>query len=87
MIQILYHRAFLKEFKRLPKAIRQKLADLENLFRLNPFHPELHAKKLAGKLKPFYSFRVTRDYRVIFEITAESEAAFLAVRHRKDIYR
>lgn len=87
MIYLIYHSGFLKDFKKLPKAVQQKLAELELLFKMNAFHPGLHTKKLAGKLKPFYSFRVTRDYRVVFEITAPSEITFLAVKHRRDIYR
>lgn len=87
MIKIQYHRRFLKEFKKCPKNIQKKLADLENIFKANPFHPDLHSKKLSGKLQYFYSFRITRDYRVIFEFTSQSEVAFLAVKHRKDIYR
>ena len=87
MINIQYHREFLKEYKKLPKPIQIKLADIEDRFRENPFHPELYTKKLSGKLKHLYSFRITRDYRTIFEFTSNAEVLFLSARHRKDIYR
>ncbi|MBI5411952.1 type II toxin-antitoxin system RelE/ParE family toxin [Candidatus Peregrinibacteria bacterium] len=87
MTTIHYHREFIKEFKKLPKEIQKKLAILEGLFELSCYHPELHTKKLQGKLSSCYAFRVTRDYRVIFQFTAYSEVIFLAVKHRKDIYQ
>lgn len=87
MITIQYDREFLKEFKKLPENIQKKLANLENIFRLNCFHQSLHTKKFQGELKHFYSFRITRDYRVIFEFISRDEVALIAVKHRKDIYR
>lgn len=87
MITILYEKSFLKEFKKMPKKIQVKLIYLEDIFRVNCFHPSLHTKKLQGELKHFYSFRITRDYRVVFELVSKDEAAFIAAKHRKDIYR
>lgn len=86
MIKILYHRKFIKDFKKIPHNIRKKLASLEEVFKIDPFHQNLFTKKLQGKLQFFYSFRITREYRVVFQFTAESEVVFLAVGHRKDIY-
>ena len=87
MINVYYHRQFIKEFKKLPKIIQEKLAELEIVLKTNCFNPKLNVKKLQGRLKEFYSFRVTREYRVIFEFIAESEITLLAVKHRKDIYK
>jgi len=87
MIQILYHPKFIKEFKKLPLNIKEKLISLEILLKENEFHPSLHTKKLSGKLKHMYSFRITREYRVIFNYTSFDEVMFLSVRHRKDIYK
>ena len=36
------------------------------LFAENPFHPGLHTELLEPKHLHFYSFRLTRKYRVIF---------------------
>ncbi len=87
MIQVHYHRQFIKEFKKLPKAIQSKLILLEERFKENCFNLDLKTKKLQGKLFPFYSFRITREYRVIFQFTATDEVLFLAVKHRKNIYK
>jgi len=86
MIKINYHREFIKEFKKLPDNIRSKLVSLEEIFREDPFGSSIYIKKLKGKLSSFFSFRVTRDYRVIFRFVSKDEVDFLSVRHRKDIY-
>lgn len=49
-----------------------------------PFIKEF--KKLRGKLKNQYSFRVTWEYRVIFEFIEKEVVGFIAVKHRKDTY-
>ena len=87
MTQVYYHKQFTKEFKKLPLRIQKKLVILESLFSLSPFHPELHTKKLQRELQHLYSFRITRDYRVVFQLIATEEALFLSVRQRRDIYR
>lgn len=86
MINIYYHRGFLKELKKLPKEIKIKYIDLEEIFKTNPLDPRLFSKKLAGKFKNHYSFRITREYRVIFNFVADQEVVFLQIGHRKDIY-
>jgi len=87
MIEVEYNRDFLKDLKKLPRSIQKKLGDLEDMFRENPFHPELHSKGLHGKLRNLYSFRITRDYRVIYLFLDEEKALFLFVGHRKDVYK
>ena len=86
-MEIRYCKDFLAEFSKLPKFIQKKLVALEEVFRENPFHPYLHTKGLHGKLRDFYSFRITRDYRVVFQLVNKSEALFLVIGHRKDIYK
>lgn len=86
-VTIQYHKRFIKEFQKLPREIQEKAVLLEDIFCANPFHPELKTKKLQGKLQLFYSFRITRDYRIIFEFLDPGTILFLATKHRKDIYR
>ncbi|MBI2459523.1 MAG: type II toxin-antitoxin system RelE/ParE family toxin [Parcubacteria group bacterium] len=52
-----------------------------------PFHPLLHAKRLSGKLAGLLSFRITRDWRVIFQFNDPETIQLLRVKHRKDVYR
>jgi addiction module RelE/StbE family toxin len=86
-MKIVYSKDFIKSVKRTPKQIQNKLADLVEILQQNPFHPKLHSKPLVGKLKGFYSFSITRNWRLIFSFL-DSETIFLIdIAHRKDIYR
>jgi addiction module RelE/StbE family toxin len=85
--EIRYKKEFIKKFKVLPVKIQEEYIKLERIVKINPFHPALHTKGLHGKLRNFYSFRITRDYRVVFEFISEDVIGLITVRHRKDIYR
>lgn len=65
-MEIVYSSDFIKSAKSIPKPIQKKLAALLEILNENPFHPKLHTKPLVGPLRGFYSFRITRDWRVIF---------------------
>lgn len=86
-MRIVYSEDFLKSAKTAPKPIQKKLASLLEIFQINPFHSKLHTKPLVGKLKGFYSFRITRDWRVIFIFLNPQTISLIAIAHRKDIYR
>ncbi len=87
MVKIVYSRDFLKSAKRLPSQLQEKLGDLLEICRKNPFHPRLHTKMLKGKLAGFYSFRLTREWRVIFLFQDEETIHLIKVGHRKEIYK
>jgi addiction module RelE/StbE family toxin len=87
MPRLLESEHFLKSAQKLPKHQQQKLADLIEHLRTNPKDPLLHAKKLSGKMSAWHSFRITRDWRVVFEFLSEETILLLKVAHRKDIYR
>lgn len=87
MIALRYHENFLVSAKQLPKDYQDKLARLLSLLQENPFHPLLHTKRLSGKLAGFLSFRITRDWRVIFQFSDPKTVQLLRVRNRKNAYR
>lgn len=87
MIRLVYSDSFLVSAKQLPIAQQKKLARLLPLFAENPFHPMLHSKRLAGPLAGILSFRITRDWRVMFQFFNETTIQLLRVAHRRDIYR
>ena len=87
MIQLIYSKHFLKSAKRLPAKIKNKLATKLEILQKNPFHPSLHTKPLTGQLFGFYSFRITREWRVIFQFLTSEVINLIEVGHRKDIYK
>ena len=87
MVAVYYSKHFLLQLKKLPKPQQVKLTDLIELLKVSPFHPKLHAKHLTGTLSGLFSFRITRDWRVIFQFLSAREIRLVDVAHRKDIYR
>lgn len=84
---IVYGRKFLKAAKALPKNHQRKLAQQLGTLVKNPFHSTLHTKRLTGPLVGFLSFRITRDWRVIFQFLDAETIQLIDVAHRKNIYR
>jgi len=77
-------------FRTSLKALSKKqLGTLKKQFGLlfaNIFHPSLHTEKLEPKHKNIWSFRVDRNYRVIFTIP-DKETILLLDIGSHDIYR
>ena len=87
MLSLVYTNQFLKSVGELPKSQQNKLADLLETLQNNPFDSKLHSKNLTGPLTGFYSFRITRDWRVIFQFLNPDTIKLIEIGHRKDIYR
>jgi len=87
MLKIVYHSHFLKSARKLPQAQRLKLSTLIEHLQKNPYNPLLHTKHLSSPLLGLLSFRITRDWRVIFRFIDESTVQLIDTAHRRDIYR
>lgn len=85
-MKIQYTDEFRKQFRRLPERIQEAYLQQEDVIRLNPFDPRLHAKPLKD-YDGVFSFRVTRAYRVLFRISENTIVICLTISHRKDSYR
>lgn len=85
-MKILYANEFRKKFLQLPKNIQQLYHKQEKIFRENWRDPRLHIKKLSDHPLPF-SFRITRNYRVLFIFVDQNTVLFATIGDRKDIYR
>lgn len=87
IIVVVYGAYFFKSARKLPKKEQEKLAKLLEMLQKNPFHTQLHAKPLTGKLAGLYSFRITREWRVIFQFLTPDKIQLLYVGYRKEIYK
>lgn len=85
--KIVYSQGFLRDVRKLPRDIQEKLAALLSIVVQDVFNPVLHTKSLSGKLKGFLSFRITRDYRTGFKIEKGGVVRLLAADNRKNIYK
>lgn len=87
MYRIVYTAGFEKAVMRHDRTTRRRLEDALELLEENPFHPHLHIKSLAGPFKGSYSFRLGRDFRVIFILKNGLTIQLLKIAKRGDIYR
>jgi mRNA-degrading endonuclease YafQ of YafQ-DinJ toxin-antitoxin module len=86
MVNILYTKAFLRQYNKLPKSLQIKALSAIELFKTNPTDGSLESHKLGGKLKDRYSFSVDYKTRVIFEFGGKDEFVFLKIGDH-DVYR
>ena len=80
--KLMYAEKFLKQIRKLPKEIQQRIFVGLERCRIRPVS---HLKKLVGS--PYFRLRVG-DYRVIIELkNNEFTILVLEVGHRKNIYK
>ncbi len=87
MIVLVYSNCFVKSCRCLDVQRQKKIAALFQILQNNPFESRLHTKALVGELAGIYSFRITRDWRVLFRFDSPHQIALIDIAHRKDIYR
>jgi mRNA-degrading endonuclease YafQ of YafQ-DinJ toxin-antitoxin module len=67
MVRILYTKAFLSQFKKLPESIKQDTRIAIEKFRKDPKDKSLKGHKLGGVLKGSFAFSVNYKTRIVFE--------------------
>jgi len=87
MLEISVTETFTRLYRKLPAAAQKKADVKTQLFRKNPFHPSLRAKKLEPHHEEVWSFWTDRDYRIKFRFLDAQHVHFLFIGDRKDIYR
>ena len=66
-MKIVYHKNFLKRYKKLSKDLRTKVEDAILLFSKNPKNKKLQNHALKGNMKGKRAISVAGDVRIIFE--------------------
>ncbi len=65
-MEIEYSSKFMRQFKKLPKEVKEHAIVCEKLFRKNPFDPKLKTHKLHGTMKEYWAFSISYNYRIGF---------------------
>lgn len=86
MINVYYKPTFVRQYKKLPKALQDEVKEKIEIFKQDPKHPFLKTHKLSGRLEGVYSFSVNYAYRIVFEYVGKREAVLLAVGDH-DVYK
>lgn len=87
MIEIRVTEEFENAYSRLPLPIQKKAERQQKKFIENPFYPSLHTEKLNPKAREVWSFRIDRQYRIIFRFLDGNTVLFLTVGPHSWIYR
>lgn len=77
---------FDKNYRRLPKKLKEVAKQKEIIFRTIPFHPTLNTHKLHGIEKGVWAFSINQKYRIKFVFLAGETVLFLDV-GTHDVYR
>lgn len=85
--EIAFSDGFWRDADKLPGEAREKLSELLEMLAENAFDPRLHVKPLGPPLNDRYSFRITRDWRVVFRFDGDHRITILMVGNRAKIYR
>lgn len=75
-MKIYHSRKFAKAYKKVPLEVKLAAEKREEIFRLNPFEPQLNTHKLKGELSGFYSFSVSYHWRIVFHYEDENTVIF-----------
>jgi len=85
-MNVLYKPTFVRQYKKLPPALKQEVKEKIELFQSDPDHTFLKTHKLKGPLKNYSAFSVNYEYRIIFEYETKKTAVLLAVGDH-DVYQ
>ncbi len=75
-----------KSFRNLSLEIQKRAIEKINIFRNNPFDPQLRTHPLSGEHKECWAFWINYTYRIEFIFLSDKEVLFLNV-GTHDIYR
>lgn len=86
-MNVVFSGQFITSSRVLTPKLQAKLDKLLGLLSQDTYHPLLHTKELTGDMTGFWSFRITREWRVLFQFLSTDSIQILRVEHRKDTYR
>jgi len=89
MYEISFTPAFIKALKKKIKYnpnLEHRLAEKLNIFKFDPFSPQLKTHKLTGVLAGMYSFSLEYDIRVIFTFYSKSKIILLDIGKHDEVY-
>jgi len=87
MFEVLISEEFKKNFEKIPKSVKKKFFRKIEIFRENPFNYILKTEKLGPPFKEIWSFRIDRNYRVIFKFVSSNKILLITCGHHNWIYK
>lgn len=85
-MQISSSRNFDKQFRKLPKKVRDQFDKRLHLFQTASGHPQLNLHKLSGKYDELWSINITGDIRAVFDKSDSDTILFIAIGPHSELY-
>ena len=85
-MNIIFHKSFEKQNKKLPLKIQKKIKERNMLFADDPYDPRLNNHALGGKYTGYRSINVTGDTRIVYKLLKDDIALFVAVGTHGQLY-
>jgi addiction module RelE/StbE family toxin len=86
MKQVIIHKKFLKQFRKLPRSIQEVFRSRRDVFLENQDDSLLHVHELHGSLVGYKSFNVNADVRVVFKDIDRDTVMFTAIGSHSELY-
>ncbi len=84
--RVLFQKSAFKEYRGLPKAMRERVDQVLEVLSINPVSEVLRFKKIRGK-ENHYRIRIG-DYRIIYSPQNDVLIVrIIRIGHRRDVYR
>ena len=85
-MDVIFHKNFKRNYKKLQPSERKKCDERITLFMKEPHHPVLDNHLLGGKYKGYRSINITGDLRAIYELVADNISLFIIVDTHSNLY-
>ena len=85
-MEINYSSKFKKQYKKLPKKVREQFNGRLVIFVTNQYDTQLNIHKLSGVYEGLWSINITGNFRAIFDKGCSSEIIFVAIGSHSELY-
>ena len=86
-MKIVYHRTFLRRFKKLAKKEKQKTKKQLVVFLEDEFNPILNNHPLKGKFLGYRSINITGDLRAVYKSKDKNTRVFVVIDTHSNLYQ
>lgn len=76
---VYYATGFKKALDKLASAEKDRAKNKLQLFRRDPFNPQLKTHKLSGKLQQYWSFSITYQLGILFEFIDKESVGLIDI--------
>jgi len=70
---------FERQYKKLPREIKEQAKEKEDIFRQDPFDLRLKTHKLHGRQSELWAFWISYHYRIVFLFLDDDSVLFLEI--------